>query len=136
MIAVILCMLVLMIAMDSYFVPVLLLGSIGVAILYNMGTNVFLGQISYITKAIATVLQLGVTMDFSIFLYHSYQREKESFSNSLEAMAQAISKTLVSVIGSSTTTIAGFLALCTMSLSLGSDIGIVMAKGVLLELFV
>lgn len=131
-IAVILCMLVLMIAMDSYFVPVLLLGSIGVAILYNMGTNVFLGQISYITKAIATVLQLGVTMDFSIFLYHSYQREKESFSNSLEAMAQAISKTLVSVIGSSTTTIAGFLALCTMSLSLGSDIGIVMAKGVLI----
>lgn len=131
-IAVIFCILVLMLALDSYFIPVLLLGSIGIAILYNLGSNILFGQISYITKAISTVLQLGVTMDFSIFLYHSYQKEKEQTVNKQEAMAKAISSTLVSVLGSATTTIAGFLALCTMSLALGKDIGLVMAKGVLI----
>ena len=96
-----------------------------------MGTNIFLGEISYITKAISAVLQLGVTMDFAIFLYHSYIQEKNNFKNKEEAMANAIKKTFTSVLGSSLTTIAGFLALCSMNLSLGKDIGIVMAKGVL-----
>ncbi len=131
-IAVLLCLIVLEIALDSYTVPVLLLLNIGIAILYNMGTNVFLGQISYITKAISAVLQLGVTMDFAIFLYHSYKAEKENISDKKEAMANAIQKTFVSVAGSSATTIAGFLALCSMNLTLGKDIGIVMAKGVFL----
>lgn len=131
-IAVILCLIVLEIALDSYIVPVLLLLNIGIAILYNMGTNIFLGQISYITKAISAVLQLGVTMDFAIFLYHSYMQEKKIQGDIYKAMATAISKTLVSVVGSSLTTIAGFLALCSMNLTLGKDIGIVMAKGVLL----
>ena len=131
-IAVILCMLVLQFALDSYLAPVFLLASIGIAILYNMGSNIFLGEISYITKAISAVLQLGVTMDFAIFLYHSYKAEKQNYSNNDEAMAHAISKTLVSVVGSSLTTIAGFLALCSMNLTLGKDIGIVMAKGVFL----
>ena len=131
-IAVILCMIVLQFALDSYLAPIFLLASIGIAILYNMGSNILLGEISYITKAISAVLQLGVTMDFAIFLYHSYKAEKENYSNNDEAMAHAISKTLVSVIGSSLTTIAGFLALCSMNLTLGKDIGIVMAKGVLL----
>lgn len=131
-IAVILCMIVLQFALDSYLAPTFLLASIGIAILYNMGSNILLGEISYITKAISAVLQLGVTMDFAIFLYHSYKAEKENYSNNDEAMAHAISKTLVSVIGSSLTTIAGFLALCSMNLTLGKDIGIVMAKGVLL----
>ena len=103
-----------------------------IAILYNMGSNVFLGEISYITKAISAVLQLGVTMDFAIFLYLSYKAEKENYNNNDEAMAHAISKTLISVVGSSLTTIAGFLALCSMNLTLGKDIGIVMAKGVFL----
>ena len=129
-IAVILCLIVLMFTLDSFFVPVLLLGNIGVAIIYNMGTNLFLGQISYITKAIAAVLQLGVTTDFSIFLYHKYEYWKKHRDNKLEAMEEAIAETLISVVGSSTTTIAGFLALCTMSLTLGTDIGLVMAKGV------
>lgn len=133
-IAVILCLIVLQIAMDSYFAPVLLLANIGIAILYNMGTNIFLGEISYITKAISAVLQLGVTMDFAIFLYHSYLQEKETISDNDEAMAVAISKTMTSVFGSATTTIAGFLALCSMRLTLGKDIGIVMAKGVLFGL--
>lgn len=97
-----------------------------------MGSNIFLGEISYITKAISAVLQLGVTMDFAIFLYHSYKAEKENYNNNDEAMAHAISKTLISVVGSSLTTIAGFLALCSMNLTLGKDIGIVMAKGVFL----
>ena len=127
-VASIFCIIVLMIALDSYGVPLIILGGIGIAILYNMGTNIVLGQISYITKAIATVLQLGVTMDFSIFLYHSYQRQGDKN----KAMATAIKETLVSIVGSSTTTIAGFLALCTMSLTLGTDIGLVMAKGVLI----
>ena len=131
-IAVILCMLVLQFALDSYLAPVFLLASIGIAILYNMGSNIFLGEISYITKAISAVLQLGVTMDFAIFLYHSYKAEKQNYSDNDEAMAHAISKTLVSVVGSSLTTIAGFLALCSMNLTLGKDIGIVMAKGVFL----
>lgn len=130
-IAVILCLLVLEIALDSYIAPLLLLANIGIAILYNMGTNIFLGEISYITKAISSVLQLGVTMDFAIFLYHSYMQEKEKISDINEAMANAIHKTLLSVVGSSLTTIAGFLALCSMNLTLGKDIGLVMAKGVL-----
>ena len=131
-IAVVLCLIILQVALDSYFAPFLLLLNIGFAILYNMGSNIFLGEISYITKAISAVLQLGVTMDFAIFLYHSYKSEQESAENKEEAMANAISKTFVSVLGSSLTTIAGFLALCSMNLTLGKDIGIVMAKGVLL----
>ena len=95
-----------------------------------MGTNIFLGEISYVTKAISAVLQLGVTMDFAIFLYHSYMQEKENEKDIEKAMSKAITKTLVSVVGSSLTTIAGFLALCSMDLTLGKDIGIVMAKGV------
>ena len=133
-VAVVLCIIVLQISLDSFIVPVFLLGSIGIAILYNMGSNVIFGEISYITKAIATVLQLGVTMDFSIFLYHSYQKEKQTSANINEAMAKAIDNTLNSVVGSSLTTIAGFLALCTMQLTIGKDIGLVMAKGVLIGL--
>ena len=133
-IAVILCIIVLMIFLDSYLVPFLLLANIGVAILFNMGTNIFLGDISYITKAIASVLQLGVTTDFSIFLYHKYEEAKKKYSDKNKAMILAIVNTLTSVFGSSLTTIAGFLALCTMNLTLGRDIGIVMAKGVLLGL--
>ena len=132
MIAVALCLIILQLALDSYLAPVLMLLNIGMAVLYNMGTNAFLGQTSYITKAISAVLQLGVTMDFAIFLYHSYKAEKEKASNNDEAMAIAIAKTLVSVLGSSLTTIAGFLALCSMNLTLGKDIGLVMAKGVLI----
>lgn len=132
MIAVALCLIILQLALDSYLAPVLMLLNIGMAVLYNMGTNAFLGQTSYITKAISAVLQLGVTMDFAIFLYHSYKAEKEKASNNDEAMATAIAKTLVSVLGSSLTTIAGFLALCSMNLTLGKDIGLVLAKGVLI----
>ena len=130
-IAVVLCMIVLQFALDSYLAPVFLLASIGIAILYNMGSNIFLGEISYITKAISAVLQLGVTMDFAIFLYHSYQAELKNTTDRNQAMSIAISKTFTSVLGSSLTTIAGFLALCSMNLTLGKDIGIVMAKGVL-----
>ena len=131
LIAVALCLIILQLALDSYVAPFFLLLNIGIAILYNMGTNVFLGEISYITKAISAVLQLGVTMDFAIFLYHSYKAEKEEYKDNNEAMAHAIAKTFTSVLGSSLTTIAGFLALCSMRLTLGKDIGIVMAKGVL-----
>lgn len=131
-IAVLLCLIILQIALDSYIVPVLILANIGIAVLYNMGSNIIFGQISYITKAISAVLQLGVTMDFAIFLYHSYLQEKQNSKNNEEAMAKAISETLTSVVGSSLTTIAGFLALCSMNLTLGKDIGLVMAKGVLL----
>ena len=134
LIAVVLCLIVLLFATDSYMVPVFLLGNIGMAILYNMGTNIFLGNISYITKAITAVLQLGVTTDFSIFLYHKYETEKIKEKNKNKAMSNAISATFKSVIGSSLTTIAGFLALCSMDLTLGKDIGIVMAKGVLFGL--
>ena len=130
-IAVILCLVVLTVAMDSFVIPFLLLGNIGVAILYNMGSNIFLGEISYITKAISAVLQLGVTMDFSIFLYHKYIQAKGQFKDKKEAMQEAIIETFHSVLGSSLTTIAGFLALCMMKLTLGRDIGLVMAKGVL-----
>lgn len=130
-IAVLLCIVVLIIATDSYLVPVFLLGNIGFAILYNLGSNIVLGEISYITKAITAVLQLGVTMDFSIFLYHKYEHEKKHTKNSKKAMQEAIHQTFISVIGSSLTTIAGFLALCSMDLTLGRDIGVVMAKGVL-----
>ena len=130
LIAVICCLFILMISLDSYIVPLLLLGNIGLSILFNMGTNVFLGQISYITKAIAAVLQLGVTTDFSIFLYHKYEAAKKSKKTNDEAMIDAINETMTSVVGSSLTTIAGFLALCSMKFSLGTDIGLVMAKGV------
>ena len=128
-IAVICCIIVLIFALDSYVAPFLLIGNIGAAILYNMGSNILLGDICYITKAISSVLQLGVTTDFSIFLYHKYENAKNK-KEKKEAMASAINETLVSVAGSSLTTIAGFLALCTMDLTLGTDIGIVMAKGV------
>ncbi len=131
-VAVALVLLILMLSLDSYIIPILLLGNIGIAILYNMGTNYFLGEISYITKAIAAVLQLGVTTDFSIFLYHKYKRAKEEKETKELAMIEAVGDTLVSVAGSSLTTVAGFLALCTMQLTLGNDIGIVMAKGVVL----
>ena len=133
-IAVICCLIVLTISLDSYLVPVLLLLNIGIAIIYNMGSNIFLGNICYITKAIAAVLQLGVTTDFSIFLYHKYEAAKKNEKNNDKAMSKAIQETLVSVLGSSLTTIAGFLALCTMQLTLGTDIGIVMAKGVVFGL--
>ena len=133
-IAVVLCFFVLMLALDSFGAPLLLLLNIGFAILYNMGSNIFLGQISYITKAISAVLQLGVTMDFAIFLYHSFVAEKENTSDVNHAMATAIGKTLVSVLGSSLTTFAGFIALCSMDLTLGKDIGIVMAKGIVFGL--
>lgn len=134
LIAVGLCLIILQLALDSYVAPILLLLNIGFAILYNMGTNYFLGEISYITKAISAVLQLGVTMDFAIFLYHSFMSEKEHEKDINKAMSIAIAKTLTSVLGSSLTTIAGFLALCGMNLTLGKDIGIVMAKGVLFGL--
>lgn len=133
-IAVILCILVLLFSLDSYLVPFLLILNIGIAILFNMGTNIFFGEICYITKAISSVLQLGVTTDFSIFLYHKYEKAKKENEDRNKAMSQAIYDTLISVFGSSLTTIAGFLALCTMNLTLGRDIGIVMAKGVLFGL--
>jgi len=130
-IAVSLCLVVLVFATDSYLIPIFLLGNIGVAILYNMGTNIFLGEISYITKAITAVLQLGVTTDFSIFLYHKYEQAKGKYKNKKQAMVEAIWETFQSILGSSLTTVAGFLALCFMDLTLGRDIGIIMAKGVL-----
>lgn len=131
LIAVVLSCIVLALAMESYLIPFLFLASIGIAIVYNMGTNIFKGEISYITKALSAVLQLGVTMDYSIFLWHSYQEQKETYrENRKEAMAQAIAATIKSVVGSSVTTIAGFVALCFMSFTLGMDLGIVMAKGV------
>ncbi len=137
LIAVALSALVLAITMESIFVPVLFLLSIGIAIIYNLGTNVFFGEISYITKALAAVLQLGVTMYYSIFLMHSYQEQQVRYNGDKErAMAHAISQTFSSVIGSSVTTVAGFIALCFMSFTLGKDIGIVMAKGVIFGVLV
>ena len=137
LIAVALSALVLAITMESIFVPVLFLLSIGIAIVYNLGTNVFFGEISYITKALAAVIQLGVTMDYSIFLMHSYQEQQVRYNGDKErAMAHAISQTFSSVIGSSVTTVAGFIALCFMSFTLGKDIGIVMAKGVIFGVLV
>lgn len=131
LIAVILAVIVLSLTMDSYLIPLFFLLSIGMAIVYNLGTNIFLGEISFITKCIAAVLQLGVTMDYSIFLWHSYLEEQEiTNGDKKEAMARAIAATFQSVIGSSVTTIAGFIALCFMSFTIGRDLGIVMAKGV------
>ncbi|WP_040215252.1 efflux RND transporter permease subunit [Clostridium polynesiense] len=131
-IAVILSTIVLALTMETYLIPILFLLSIGMAILYNMGTNILTGEISYITKALSAVLQLGVTMDYSIFLWHSYQEKKEIYKEDHEeAMAQAIAATIKSVVGSSITTIAGFIALCFMSFTLGMDLGIVMTKGVI-----
>lgn len=130
--AVLLAVIVLAVFMDSLLLPVLFLVSIGIAILYNLGTNYFFGEISYITKALASVLQLGVTMDYSIFLWNSYKEEKQRNGGDKEdAMAEAIAGTITSVVGSSITTIAGFIALCFMTFTLGRDLGLVMAKGVL-----
>ena len=131
LIAVILSCIILGLFLDSFMLPVLFLLSIGMAILYNLGSNYFFGEISYVTKALSAVLQLGVTMDYSIFLWHSYEEQKERFPGERErAMAHAISNTISSVVGSSVTTVAGFLALCLMSFTLGRDLGLVMAKGV------
>lgn len=128
-----LCLIVLLLAMDSLIVPILFLLCIGVAVLYNLGSNVFIGEISYITKALTAVLQLGVTMDYSIFLLNSYEENKARFEGDRErAMAHAINATFKSVIGSSVTTVAGFIALCFMTFTLGRDMGIVMAKGVII----
>lgn len=131
-IAVLLACIVLAIFLDSWIIPFVFIAGIGISILYNLGTNYFLGEISYITKALSAVLQLGVTMDYSIFLWHSYEEELTRYSDSEEAMSRAIANTLTSVSGSSITTIAGFLALCFMTFTLGKDLGVVMAKGVLL----
>ena len=133
-IAVLFVILILTFATDSYVTPLLLLSNIGLAILYNMGSNIIFGEISYITKAISAVLQLGVTMDFSIFLYDKYRYLKSKGKTPTDAMSEAIQETFNSVTGSSLTTIAGFLSLCGMSLTLGKDIGLVMAKGVLMGL--
>lgn len=133
LIAVLLAIFVLGITMESFFVPLLFMLSIGMAIVYNnLGSNYFLGEISYITKALAAVLQLGVTLDYSIFLMHSYEEQQIRYDGDKErAMAHAISQTFSSVIGSSVTTVAGFIALCFMTFTLGMDIGVVMVKGVI-----
>ena len=133
LIAVVLSLIVLSLTMDSVVVPFLFLISIGMAIIYNLGSNVFFGEISYITKALAAVLQLGVTMDYSIFLLSSYEENKERFPDDRErAMGHAIANTFKSIVGSSVTTIAGFAALCFMTFALGRDLGIVSAKGVVI----
>ncbi len=121
-----------MLFLDGWLVPFVFLASIGMMIVLNLGTNYFFGEISYITKALSAVLQLAVTMDYSIFLWHSYNEQRTKYADNKEAMAVAIHETLTSVVGSSVTTIAGFAALCFMSFTLGKDLGIVMAKGVLL----
>lgn len=132
LIAVILAVVVLSLTMDSAIMPLFFLLSIGMAIVYNLGSNVFKGEISYVTQALAAVLQLGVTMDYSIFLWHSYEEQQERFNGDKKrAMAHAISGTITSVVGSSITTVAGFIALCFMSFTLGMDLGVVMAKGVI-----
>lgn len=132
LIAVLLSCIVLALSMDSWIIPLFFMLSIGMAIIYNLGTNIFLGEISYITKALSAVLQLGVTMDYSIFLWHSYKENQQRFPGDKErAMAHAISNTFSSVVGSSVTTVAGFIALCFMSFTLGRDMGVVMAKGVI-----
>ena len=130
--AVLLACAAMMLLLDSWLAPLVFLFSIGVSIVYNLGSNVMMGEISYITKAMAAVLQLAVTMDYSIFLWHSYNEQREKVSDPNEAMANAVHATLSSVVGSSATTIAGFAALCFMSFTLGKDLGLVMAKGVLL----
>ena len=132
-IAAVLSLLVLTIATHYFLIPVIFLLSIGMAIVYNMGTNFFLGEISYVTQAVTAVLQLGVTMDYSIFLLNSYENYKEEFGEDKEsAMGHAIASTFTAIIGSSVTTIAGFLALCVMTFALGKDLGIVMSKGVII----
>jgi len=130
--AVLFACIAMMITLDNWVIPIVFLASIGITILYNLGSNYFIGEISYITKALAAVLQLGVTMDYSIFLWHSYCEQKNIYKDNKEAMANAITATITSVVGSSITTIAGFIALCFMSYTMGLDLGIVMAKGVLL----
>ncbi len=130
--AVIFATLAMLLLLDSWLVPFVFLASIGAMILMNLGTNYFLGEISYITKALSAVLQLAVTMDYSIFLWHSYNEQLKNYSDNKEAMAAAIRNTLSSVVGSSITTVAGFAALCFMTFTLGKDLGIVMAKGVIL----
>ena len=131
-IAVALACLAMMIFLDGWLVPFVFLASIGIAILINLGTNWFMGEISYITKALSAVLQLAVTMDYSIFLWHSYNEQREKTDDHRQAMAAAIHETLTSVVGSSITTVAGFIALCFMTFTLGRDLGVVMAKGVVL----
>ena len=133
-IAVALCAVVLMITMDSFLLPLIFLACIGVSVLWNLGSNYFLGEISYITKAVAAVLQLGVTLDYSIFLWHSYKEQKALTDDKDEAMANAIHLTFTSILGSSLTTIAGFISICFMSFTLGKDLGIVMSKGVVMGL--
>lgn len=131
-IAAILTCIVMMFCMDSFLVPILFLLDIGLAILYNLGSNIVKGEISFITMALVAVLQLGVTMDYSIFLYNSYREQKKLQPDKKEAMAHAITETIVSVTASSLTTVAGFIALCFMTFTLGMDLGVVMAKGVIL----
>lgn len=131
-IAVILALVVMLVLLDNWLIPLIFLISIGIMILINLGTNQFLGQISYITKSLAAILQLAVTMDYSIFLWHSFREELGKGKSTDDAMVEAIKKTMSSVVGSSTTTVAGFIALCFMSFTLGIDLGIVMAKGVIL----
>ena len=131
-IAVVLAVIAMIIFLDNWIIPFIFLASIGVAIMLNLGSNVFMGEISYITKALSAVLQLAVTMDYSIFLWHCYGEQKQKYSDNKEAMAVAIKETVTSVLGSSITTVAGFIALCFMTFTLGKDLGIVMAKGVLL----
>ena len=131
-IAVLLACAVMLLFLDSWLIPFVFLASIGMMILLNLGTNYFMGEISYITKALSAVLQLAVTMDYSIFLWNSYNEQRTRCSDNKEAMADAINETLTSVVGSSITTIAGFISLCFMSFTMGRDLGIVMAKGVLL----
>ena len=131
-IAVVLAVAAMLLFMDNWIVPFVFLASIGIAILLNLGSNFFLGEISYITKALSAVLQLAVTMDYSIFLWHSYGEHKQQYPDRHEAMARAIKETFTSVLGSSITTVAGFIALCFMTFTLGKDLGIVMAKGVVL----
>ena len=132
MIAAGLSLLVLLLAMDSLVIPILFLLSVGLAVVYNLGSNIFLGQVCYITKSLTAVLQLGVTMDYSIFLLNSFEAYKKKYDEKERAMAHAIADTFKSVAGSSVTTIAGFLALCVMTFALGRDMGIVMAKGVVI----
>lgn len=134
LIAVIISLVILALTMESFLTPIIFLLSIGIAIIYNMGTNIWFGEISYITKALSAVLQLGVTMDYSIFLLHRYDEERLIQKDNTSAMASAIEKTIGSIAGSSLTTIAGFLALCVMKLALGKDIGLVMVKGVVFGL--
>lgn len=131
-VAVILALIVMSVLMESWFQPLIILFSLGLAVIYNMGTNIFLGQISFITQCVAAVLQLGVTMDYSIFLIDRYAEEKQRFSSREDAMAEAVTVSLTALMGSSLTTVFGFLALCFMKLGLGFDIGFVMAKGVVL----